>query len=364
MRFFHIPTKSLIKYHKSMKLQKIFVVTLLTMVSLCACGKQPEPENKENATVDFHTELQSNYLNDFFEDVNLYADGTKELSKPKGYTIEYSNPNNLLYKIELQSDIDNRSFTARDESYTFTNLYLNTKYHYVVSSNSNIIVENDFYTTNLAPRNIDVEGVTNFRDLGGHLTNDGKYTKQGMIYRSARFSENGTKNSLITAKGKRTAVNELHIKSEIDLRLTSNNETGGLTKSVIDDSVQYFNVPMTFDGDVISLNENEIRHLFDIISVKSNYPFVFHCSIGTDRTGYVAFLLNSLLEVKQEEIYRDYLFSNFGLIGGSRNAYAISSYIGYFSIFEGETLKEQVNNYLLSIGVAQTKIDSFISIMN
>lgn len=343
---------------------------LLTVLSISACGKNTDQDNnnqepeKEIPIVDFHTEKQAAYLNDFFEDVGYYANGTEELSKPKGYEITYDNPDNLLYKIDLQSDVDNRSFNARDNSFTFNNLYLNTKYHYKVSANSGVVIENDFYTTNIAPRNIDVDGVTNFRDFGGHLTNDNKYTKQGMIYRSARFNQNGQKTALITSNGKKTVVNELHIKSEIDLRLTSNNETGGITKSVIDESVQYFSVPMQWENDMITENEQELKHLFDIISVETNYPLVFHCSIGTDRTGYVAFIMNALLEVKQEEIYRDYLFSNFGDIGGSRNPSAITSYLGRFSLYEGITLKEQVNSYLLSIGVTQTKIDSFLSIMN
>ena len=159
-------------------------------------------------------------------------------------------------------------------------------------------------------------------------------------------------------------LNDLHIKSEIDLRLDSNNETGGIAKSVIGSSVQYFNCPMTFDGDVFEENKEELKNMFDIISIESNYPFVFHCSIGTDRTGFVAMILNALMDVKQEDIYRDYLFSNFGLIGGSRNAATITTYLGRLSLYGGFTLKEQVINYLLSIGVTENKIASFQTIMS
>ena len=206
--------------------------------------------------------------------------------------------------------------------------------------------------------------MTNFRDLGGHITNDGKYTKQGMIYRSARFNENNSEEALITGKGIKTVVDDLHIKAEIDLRMDTTNETGGITESVIHESVQYYNLPMTWEGDLLYVNQEEMVNLFDIISDESNYPFVFHCSIGTDRTGFVAFILNALLDVKLENIYRDYLFSNFGYIGGSRNSSTITNYVRRLYYFNGETLKEQAIDYLLYIGVSQDKIDSFLSIMS
>lgn len=352
-----------------MKVKFPLLLTIVFGLSLCACQKneennQPTEEKKEAPVIDFHTELQFNYLNDFFEDVSMYADGTKELSKPKGYEVSFENPNNILYTVNLTSDIDNRSYNTRGTTFTFNNLYLNTEYHYSIQQKNNVISEGDFVTNTLAPRNIDIDGITNFRDLGGHLTNDNKYSKQGMIYRSAKFNGDGSKTALITTKGKNVVINELGIKSEIDLRLASNNETGKITSSVIDSSVNYFSVPMTYDGDVFELNKDEVKHLFDIISIRNNFPFVFHCSIGTDRTGFVAMILNALLDVKQDEIYRDYLFSNFGLIGGSRNQSAITNYLARFTLYGGLTLKEQVNNYLLNIGVEQVKIDSFISIMS
>ena len=188
-------------------------------------------------------------------------------------------------------------------------------------------------------------------------------TKQGMIYRSARFSENGTGKAIITKKGCDIMLNDLKIKSEVDLRLTSNNETGGITKSVIDDSLNYYSVPMSYLDNPMTDNAGEMKNLFDILSNINNYPLVFHCSIGTDRTGLVAMILNNLLEVKREHIYQDYLFSNFALIGGSRSPSTITSYYDFFAQYEGNTVKEQTISYLKSNNVEQSKIDSFIKIM-
>lgn len=343
----------------------ILFTNVLLIFSLCSCQNIDESSQGQVVKqIDFHTKLQLDYLNDEIENISYYANGDKELSKPQGYEISFNNPDGLLYTITLESGDDTRVYNTRNSSFVLNNLLLNKEYHCSIQKGDSLIQEEYFLTSDLAPRNIDVDGITNFRDLGGHKTNSNSLTRQGMLYRSSKFNENGTKDPLITSKGKTTVINELKIKSEVDLRLTSNNETGGITNSPIGPSVKYYSIPMTFDGDVFTQNETEIKNLFDVISIKENYPLVFHCSIGTDRTGLIAMILNSLLDVRVEDLYRDYLFSNFGYIGGSRNHKIITDYINKFSLYGGTTLKENVNNYLLSIGVSQDKINSFISIMN
>lgn len=340
--------------------QKIISAVLFSFLALCACGKKNE---SPYPVVDFHSDLQAKYLKDTYNSVQYYATGVEELSKPKGYQINFDNPDHNMYAVYLESDIDNRSYACDSETFIFNNLYLDTLYHYEIRKDGHVYYQGDFQTTDTAPRNIDVEGVTNFRDLGGHKTSNGKLSKQGMIYRSAKFNSNGSDEALITDKGRDVVIDELKIKAEIDLREDYNNENGHLTESVIDELVKYYAVPMRYDGTIIAINDQAIIDLFDIISEPSNYPFIFHCSIGTDRTGMVGFILNALLEVRVEEIYRDYLFSNFGNIGGSRDTSAIDRYIAIVSTYKGDTLKEQMISYLNHIGVDTSKINSFLEIM-
>ena len=345
------------------KTYRIIASIILSGLLLCACKNKYDTE-PPIPVFDFHTELQTNYLNDIYNHISPYADGTKELSKPKGVTIHYSNPENNEYVIHLRSDKDNRDFVASGEEFTFNNLYLDTLYHYELRKDGQIYTQSDFKTTDVAPRNIDVEGVTNFRDLGGHPTNNGGKTKQGLIYRSAKFNANESDTPLITDKGRDVVIDELKMKAEIDLRVVENNENGNLSASVIDSSVKYYPVPMRYDGTFMEINKDAIRDLFDIISIRDNFPFVFHCSIGTDRTGLVGFIINTLLEVRVESIYRDYLFSNFGNIGSSRNTGPIDTYIATLANYPGNNMKEQMISYLNSVGVDNSKIDSFINIMN
>lgn len=343
--------------------QKIIISFVLPILSLVACGKQKQDEEPPIPVIDFHTELQTNYLNDIYNHISPYGDGTKELSKPEGFKIYFSNPENNEYVIHLRSDIDNRDFVSDGQEFTFTNLYLDTLYHYELRKDGQIYAQSDFKTTDVAPRNIDVEGVTNFRDLGGHPTNNGGKTKQGLIYRSAKFNANESDTPLITDKGRDVVVGDLKMKAEIDLRVVENNENGNITESVIDETVKYYTVPMRYDGTFMEINKQAIKDLFNIISQRDNFPFVFHCSIGTDRTGLVAFIINTLLEVRVESIYRDYLFSNFGNIGSSRNSGAIDTYIATLNNYKGNNMKEQMISYLNSIGVDNSKINNFLEIM-
>ena len=88
-----------------------------------------------------------------------------------------------------------------------------------------------------------------------------------------------------------------------------------------------------------------------------------HCSIGTDRTGMLAFLINALLGVSEEDLYKDYLYSNFANIGGNRNPSTINTYIKTFKYYDGETLAEKAKNYLISVGVSEQDINTLIEMM-
>ena len=103
--------------------------------------------------------------------------------------------------------------------------------------------------------------------------------------------------------------------------------------------------------------------LFKVLGDRDNYPLLFHCSIGTDRTGAVSFVLLSLLSVSEDDLYRDYLFSNFGYIGGIRRKTAIDDYLLFIERYKGDSRKEKVYSMLVENGVDEKDIDEFISIM-
>ena len=101
--------------------------------------------------------------------------------------------------------------------------------------------------------------------------------------------------------------------------------------------------------------------MFLALTDLSNLPAFFHCDIGTDRTGANAFLLGALLGKSEIDLYKDYLFSNFGNIGGSRKLIDLHTRIDSLFTFDGDTLQEKAINYLEYIGIKEERITNFIN---
>ena len=113
----------------------------------------------------------------------------------------------------------------------------------------------------------------------------------------------------------------------------------------------------------IQNNRDGIVEVFRILGDENNYPLCFHCSIGTDRTGGIAFFINALLGVSKDNLYYDYLFSNFGNIGSMRRDTLMDSYIYEMEKYPGSSLSEQTRNFLISIGVDENDINTLIRMM-
>ncbi|MBR5942031.1 MAG: hypothetical protein IKZ81_01665 [Clostridia bacterium] len=57
------------------------------------------------------------------------------------------------------------------------------------------------------------------------------------------------------------------------------------------------------------------------------------------------------------------MFSNYGLIWGSRDGSAITNYIDRLQKFGGEHLSERIRKYLISIGMTDAQLDTIVEIM-
>ena len=262
-------------------------------------------------------------------------------------------------------------YNSKSTSIYVYNLKLNTTYYYQVNAiYSKATFTSDissFKTEDSIIRNIYVEGVENVRDIGGYHTEDGKKIKQGLIYRTAQFNYDHSDSSAIksepTSNGLNTLLNELKIKTDIDVREKSNkqgkDETLGITSSPLGNSVNYKYLPLRFGGSniyTVEQNKDNIKEFFNVCADINNYPIAFHCVRGTDRTGALAWLLEALCGVEETDLYRDYLFSNFANIGGStirmKNIDGFSFYPHGIEVAEGDTMSEKAMNYLVStVGV-------------
>ena len=169
----------------------------------------------------------------------------------------------------------------------------------------------------------------------------------------------------ITEYGKNVMLGQLGIKSEIDLRKTEGNEVGGITSSPLGDTVTYYSCPMEWDGDMLYDNKEQVLRVFSILADENNYPVIYHCNIGTDRTGMISFLVNALLGVPEDDLIRDYMFSNNANIGGTRKASQMknSGYYKAVAAAQGSSLSEKTYNYLIDLGVPSDQLDKVIEIL-
>ena len=244
-------------------------------------------------------------------------------------------------------------------------LYTGTTYYWYVDAvyeNYTVRSEKFSFTTKQTPRTVDIDGVSNARDLGGYVTVDGKVIKQGMIYRSAKLDD-------ITELGRYTLLHVLGIKTDLDLR--------GYEEDAPIDELNYVPVACPWystGGNHIWMNDynkEEFAKAIKVFANPDNYPVIFHCSLGRDRTGTLAMVLGGLLGLDENTLMMEYelsVFSYWGTYDGTKynNGLRNSIHDTYLYIannYEGDSFSEKVESFLLEIGVTLEEIDSIRTIM-
>ena len=168
----------------------------------------------------------------------------------------------------------------------------------------------------------------NFRDLGGLQCNDGRKVRKHLFYRGSGlnfFSEEELKEfgriGIRTIMDLRSGLeisaapdpdiegaryiqhSGLVVKGskEIDWSPKGMKKIGGEAQEQIDKIKHYYTL-IAFDNEAFRLMVDEI--------VADHLPLYFHCATGKDRTGFAAVVIGMLLNVKEEEMRKDYLLSN------------------------------------------------------
>lgn len=292
--------------------------------------------------------------------------------KPQSYTIRWeANAEAGAPVLHLWEDKGwTRDFTSlsADSFYqTITNLRPNTTYHYEVKAGETMLTSGSFQTTGHVHQLYFPSSVRNVRDLGGWKTKDGSKTvKYGMIYRGGRF-QSGT----LTSKGKKEAIAE-GIKAQLDLR----GHDDVLDAPAIDELE--FCAPCIEEGYIQLLRDDQEKAKtcieFIMKCVRENKPVYFHCSLGRDRTGTISMLILGILGVDEGEISKEYELTQFAPHGWAtsdgettkmtrRVDYkGAANYIWELAGAEG-SFADGVEAYFLSIGIDQTDIDEFRSLM-
>ena len=308
---------------------------------------------------DFHTYLQYLYINDS-DPTNIYkyAQGIYEISKPKGNILDFSDSiiddsDSYIIEISEKSNFENsqKIFNLKQKNYIIKNLKLGQKIYYRGAITEKDLTQAKLYeitVNNKGPRNLDVPGVNNFRDIGGYKTTLLKngIIKQGLYYRSGQIND-------ITKKGKEIVTKDLGIKVEIDLREKSKN-TGPYIEGV-----EYYPIPIDLGNEEERFEKLEEQYykVFTLISHADINPIILHCMAGADRTGIMTFALLTLLGCEYNDIVRDYLFTNFSNDGYRDANSEFNDWWKKLSQYEGDSKAEQCKNWLISKGLEESKLE-------
>ncbi len=224
-------------------------------------------------------------------------------------------------------------------------------------------------------------GPRNVRDIGGYKTPYGK-VKYGMLYRGTLLNNRWNNSYRMTDGVRKVMLNELGIRSEIDLRVSGDDdyyysESGEKipqTANELDASLPYYKLPiMTYDN-LFPMNERtkSIPEIFRVLGKAANYPVYLHCNAGADRTGTIVFLLHSLIGVGFKDAMRCYEMTTFSPQGKRSRAYIQQyddlNYVAMGKFCEqlltyGDNYQTATENFLRSLGLTDSEMDAVREIL-
>ena len=171
----------------------------------------------------------------------------------------------------------------------------------------------------MGQRHIALDGLVNFRDLGGYRAADGRTVRWGRLFRSDNLGKLRGHDEF-RALGIRTVVDlrypwEIARRGRVDESLVATYHNLSIEHRTYDQAGLGPEVdPARYLADryaeVIEDGQAELRQLLDVIVDEENVPVVFHCAAGKDRTGIVAALILALLGVSDEDIVADFALTS------------------------------------------------------
>jgi len=177
---------------------------------------------------------------------------------------------------------------------------------------------------NSPARHLALQGASNFRDLGGYPTADGRTTRWRHIFRSNHLGQlTAADVEIVRALGVRSAfdfrgleeraagvcvVNEIMVHSlpiepsvvaALRAELARGTLTGAVALELMRESYRNY----------VRHHTHSFRELFGHL-LEDRAPLVIHCTAGKDRTGFASALILHALGVPDDIIAEDYLLTN------------------------------------------------------
>ena len=324
------------------------------------------------------------------------------------------------YSVEVRRLPDGKVFHKSNTKATeleLDNFEIARTYEWTVTSGSKS-AKGTFRTADRAPRFVRLDGVPNMRDLGGRIGLGWRRVKQGLIYRSAGLNNNANKHykkdeilalykagklvesvppmsrdaakdikkCLDAGKADKADFNHLvkvwcpgaerlndttrafareqfGIRTDLDLR--TSRECYAMTGSPLGADVKWVHIPSSaYVGMFEEKGKAAFKECFKVFLDEVNYPIVFHCIAGADRTGSLAYILNALLGVNDAELQLDWECTAFNNPNPRfETAARYDKLVKGFREYEGKTTMEKVAGYVKALGFTDADIEKLRSIM-
>ena len=359
---------------------------------------QPASAQMVGPVVSVENAVLKSYLDHSFYDITDYSYTFMDMYVPDAYGV-YDKPEPVTFRWdqsdfwkEVQLEIYGGKFDkipiirvirpTLDLSFKVYNLIPGKEYYYsfmAKNGSSFLPIEEGSFLVEGRRRMIKADFMTNIRDFGGLLTEDGKMLKYGRLFRGAAMdhARRGERDTLVTADGIAVLHDFLGIRADIDLRgakelmLTDKDPENDMTSSILGPDVEYYNFRISDFGAITSsyMYGDAIAAIVDCLERGLNV--YIHCAAGADRTGVLSFLLGAMAGVCENDLAHDYeltCLAHGKKASHSRNSegrYNYAPSVEYIKEnYSGRTFAEKIQNYLIAKhGVTRKQIASFRYIM-
>jgi len=177
------------------------------------------------------------------------------------------------------------------------------------------------------PYVVPLKGGSNFRDLGGYRTADGRTVRRHAVFRSAHLGALTDEDraalgklgvrTIVDLRGVSEAAETPHLIDGVSCRVVGAHiepQLGDKIRDAVASGTATPHLMMQFLTDHYRDYPRRcapgFRTLFATLSDGTRRPLVFHCTAGKDRTGFASALLLTLLGVPWDTVMDDYLRTN------------------------------------------------------